>query len=112
MNVNPTSSKGSANQEIDVLLQVTIKDVLLGIFGAKSTKTIFNTIERVHSIRLDEVSLKSQRFDVALKDILGNGHQIVEDMILESLYDKTGKALVYRENYTFSDYINSIKEQT
>ena len=113
MNINPNSSKRPPiNRDLNDVLQVTIKDTLLGIFGEKSTKTIFKTMEKVHSIRLDEVSSKSQTFNVALKDILGTGHQIVEGMILESLFDRTGRVFIYRENFTFSDYINSIKAET
>ena len=111
MSIYPNSSKGpQCGRNFNDVLQVTIKDTLLGIFGEKSTKTIFKTMEKVHSIRLDDVSSKSNTFDVALKDILGTGHQIVEDMILENLFDRTGKVFEYRENYSFSDYVNSIKE--
>lgn len=110
MNSNPNRSKGSQhNRNFNDVLQVTIKETLLGIFGEKSTKTIFKTMEKVHSIRLDDISSKSHIFDVALKDILGTGHQIVEDMILENLFDRTGKVFEYRENFSFSDYVNSIK---
>ncbi len=113
MNINPNRSKGSKyNRNFNDVLQVTIKETLLGIFGAKSTKTIFKTMEKVHSIRLDDVSSKSHTFDVALKDILGTGHQIVEDMILENLFDRTGKVFEYRENFSFSDYVNSIKDSS
>ncbi len=113
MNINPNSSKGSQyNRNFNDVLQMTIKETLLEIFGAKSTKTIFKTMEKVHSIRLDDVSSKSHTFDVALKDILGTGHQIVEDMILENLFDRTGKVFEYRENFSFSDYVNSIKDSS
>lgn len=113
MNTNPNRSEGSqSNRNFNDVLQVTIKETLLGIFGEKSTKTIFKTMEKVHSIRLDDVSSKSHVFDVALKDILGTGHQIVEDMILENLFDRTGKVFEYRENFSFSDYVNSIKDSS
>jgi len=110
MNINPNRSKGSqCDRNFNDVLQVTIKDTLLRIFGEKSTKTIFKTMEKVHSIRLDDISSKSHIFDVALKDILGTGHQIVEGIILENLFDRTGKVFEYRENFSFSDYVNSIK---
>lgn len=111
MNINPNRSNGSqCNRNFNDVLQVTIKETLLGIFGEKSMKTIFKTMEKVHSVRLDDVSSKIHTFDVALKDILGTGHQIVEDMILENLFDKTGQVFEYRENFSFSDYVNSIKD--
>lgn len=111
MSINPNSSTGSQyGHNFNDVLQGTIKDTLLGIFGEKSTKTIFKTMEKVHSIRLDDVSSKSHTFDAALRDILGTGHQIVEDLILENLFDRTGKVFEYRENFSFSDYINSIKD--
>ena len=110
MNINPNGSKASKNNlNFNDVLQATIKETLLGIFGERSTKTIFKTLEKVHSFRLDDVYSKSHTFDAALKDILGTGHQIVEDMILENLFDRTGNVYEYRENFSFSDYVNSIK---
>jgi len=111
MSNNPNRVKGSGNtRTLNELLQVTIKDTLLDIFGEGSTKKIFNTMETVHSIRLEDVYSNSQLFNVALKEIIGSGHQIVEDLILENLFDKTGKVFEYRENFSFSDYVKSIEE--
>ena len=111
MNINPNGAKVSPlNRNFNDVLQATIEETLLGIFGESTTSTIFRTMEKVHAIKLDDVSSKSHTFDAALRDILGTGHQIVEDLILENLFDRKGKVFQYRENFSFSDYVNSIRD--
>ncbi len=105
----PDATNLSCNRDYDEILQMTIKETLKDVFGSRSASTIFKTMERVHSLRLNEVPEKSRQFNIALKDILGTGHQIIEDLILENFSTKLGQRFEYVENYTFSDYINKIK---
>ena len=99
----------SSERDYDEILQVTIKETLKEIFGNKSAGTIIKTMERVHSLRLEDVPEKGRQFKYALKDILGTGHQIIEDLILENFSIKLGRRLEYVEDYTFTDYINKMK---
>jgi hypothetical protein len=94
----------------DDVLQDTIRDTLIDVFGGKSTATIIRTLERVHSLKLDEVPEKSQQFRAAMQGILGTGHQIIEDMILENFSSKLGKKYEYMNDYTLGDYINKLKK--
>lgn len=93
----------------DELLKDTIKDTLRDVFGNSSTTTIIKTMERVHSLRFEETPEKSELFDVALQSILGTGHQIIEDMILENLSLKLGQRHEYEKDCTFADYINKLR---
>ena len=90
-------------------LQDTIKDTFLDIFGYKSTSIIFRTMEKVHSVHLENVVNESAKFDNALRDILGTGHQIIKDLILENLYNRKGETFRYREDFTFGDYIDTLR---
>lgn len=94
----------------DDVFQDTIRDTLVDVFGGKSAATIIRTLERVHSLKLDEVPEKSQQFRAAMQGILGTGHQIIEDLILENFSSKLGKKYEYMKDYTLGDYINKFKK--
>lgn len=93
----------------DYLLCDTIKDTLKDVFGDRSASTIIRTIENVHSLRLEDAPEKGAVFEVALQNILGSGHQIIEDMILENLSVRLGKKHEYEKDYTFVDYLNKLR---
>ena len=107
----PNMKHGGLYKEPDFnhQLQDTIKDTFLEIFGDKSTRIIFRTMENVHSFHIENVVNERAKFDNALRDILGTGHQIIKDLILENLYNRKGKTFRYREDFTFGDYIETLR---
>ncbi len=102
-------SKAPSTPSFDDLLCNTIKDTLKDIFGNRSASTIIRTMENVHSLRLEETPEKGELFKVALQSILGSGHQIIEDMILENLSVRLGKKHEYEKDCTFADYLNKLR---
>ncbi len=105
----PGAVAPSGKHNFDEVLQLTIRETLTGVFGNRSARTIIRTMERVHSLRLEDVPEKGQMFNSALEEILGTGHQIIEDLILENFSIKLGQKFEYIENYAFADYINNMK---
>ncbi len=105
----PGAVAPSGEHNFDEVLQLTIRETLTGVFGNRSARTIIRTMERVHSLRLEDVPEKGQMFNSALEEILGTGHQIIEDLILENFSIKLGQKFEYVENYAFADYINNMK---
>ena len=105
----PGAVAPSGKHNFDEVLQSTIKETLTGVFGNRSARTIIRTMERVHSLRLIDVPEKGQMFNSALKEILGTGHQIIEDLILENFSIKLGQKFEYIKEYAFADYINNMK---
>jgi hypothetical protein len=105
----PKGNQALKNASFDYLLCNTIKDTLKDVFGDRSASTIIRTMENVHSLRLEETPEKGAVFEVALQTILGSGHQIIEDMILENLSVRLGKKHEYEKDYTFADYLNKLR---
>ena len=102
-------SQAPSTPNFDDLLHSTITDTLKDVFGNRSASTIIRTMENVHSLRLEEIPEKGELFKVALKSIVGSGHQIIEDLILENLSVRLGKKQEYEKDYTFADYLNKLR---
>lgn len=90
------------------VLRETIINTLTDIFGKKAASNILKSIERVYSLKLEDIPENGRQFESALESLLGKGHIIIIDLILENLFVNQGQKYVYVENYGFSDYINRL----
>jgi hypothetical protein len=90
------------------VLRGTIINTLTDIFGKKAASNILKSIERVYSLKLEDIPENGRQFESALESLLGKGHIIIIDLILENLFVNQGQKYVYVENYGFSDYINRL----
>ncbi len=100
----------SVGKDHDALVLGTIQNVLLDVFGEKTLKKMRQVLKDSYSLEWQEIPEKSEAFSSALKEILGRGAVIIEDLIVENLYNSLGKGLQWRKDYTFSDYISSLSE--
>jgi len=87
------------------LMQSTIQDILIDIFGEKSTKVILGTMESSHSLRMEDLPDRAQDFRDILEKILGSGHLIIEDLIVETLSTELGKPLAQNGQGSFAESI-------
>ncbi len=101
-------SKERLEQNCDRLVLKTIEDVLINVFGAKTFEKMVRVMEENFSINWDEIPHKSEVFSRALKEMLGVGSIIIEDLIIEILYINFGLELRWKKGFTFSDYINEL----
>lgn len=90
------------------VLRGTIINTLTDIFGKKAALRILKSIESVYSLKLEDIPENGRQFESALESLLGKGHIIIIDLILENLFVNQGQEYVYVENYGFSDYINRL----
>jgi len=104
-----TLLKGVDKDHNTVILR-TIQNVFLDIFGEKTLKKVRQILKDNYSLDWPEIPEKSEVFAAALKEIFGKGATIIEDLIIENLYNSLGKDLPAKNNYTFSDYISSLME--
>jgi hypothetical protein len=100
--------KQSVEKGSDELILKTIQGVLLEVFGEKSVRKIRHILKENYSLEWQDVPEKSEAFSSALKEILGRGAAIIEDLIVENLYSSLGKELLWRKDYSFSDYISDL----
>ena len=86
----------------------TVQDVLLDVFGEKSFKKMLRVMKVNYALEWQDIPEKSQTFSSALGNILGHGSIIIEDLIVENLYNSFGKELMWKKEFSFSDYISQL----
>lgn len=97
------------SSSFDNTLLTTINELLTEIFSEDSVREIYRTMEKVYSLKKEEIPRRIQLFERSLKEIIGTGHSIIEDLLLENLYSKNGLNYVYKKEYELSDYIIELK---
>jgi hypothetical protein len=100
--------KQSEEKDFDLVILKTIQGVLLNVFGEKSLRKIRHAMKENYALEWQEIPEKSEAFSYALKEILGRGAIIIEDLIVENLYTNFGKQLLWRNDFTFADYITNL----
>jgi len=94
---------------VDDLLLETIGDVLRQVFGENSAKIILRNMKKSYSLKWEEIPKRAQVFSDALRNLLGSGGVIIEDLILETLYSKLELKFEWKKGYRFSDYIKELR---
>jgi len=95
---------------VDGLLLETIGDVLKQVFGENSAKILLRHVKK-SSLKWEEIPKRAQVFSDALRNILGQGGVIIEDLILETLYSKLELEFKWKKGYGFSDYIKELRSR-
>ena len=96
---------------VDDLLLETIGDVLKQVFGENSAKILLRHVKKSYSLKWEEIPKRAQVFSDALRNILGQGGVIIEDLILETLYSKLELEFKWKKGYGFSDYIKELRSR-
>jgi len=92
----------------DRFIITTIRTTLSDVFG-KRIITSINKVMRAHSLRWEEIPDNPRLFSELLIKIVGRGHIVLEDLILESLYMELGLPYEYVEGCEFHDHIEKIR---
>lgn len=100
--------KQGAEKDYDAQIQKTVQNVMLDVFGEKTLNKIHQILKESYYLEWQDIPEKSEAFSSALKEILGKGALIIEDLIVENLYSSYGKELQWRKDFSFSDYILSL----
>ena len=91
------------------LITTTIETTLSEVFGKKVITSIKKAM-RVHSLSWEEIPDNPRLFSELLTRIIGRGHVVLEDLILESLYREIGLTYDYVEGCEFHDHIENIRK--
>lgn len=98
------------SQSFDYALLAAINELLTDIFSEKSVKNIYSTMERVYSLKREDIPDNIQLFESSLESIIGSGHTIIEDLLLEKMYSANGLDYEYKKGYELEDYISELKK--
>ena len=88
----------------------TIKEIIKNVFEEDEVvESLFRYFHKTNSNMKDE---NTQILTDALPKILGSGSVIIEDLIIETLYSKYNLDIVWKKDYSFTDYIIELRKQT
>jgi len=112
--LRPMEKRLPSNLEVsedmrDEIIITTIKTTLQTIFGKRVSGTI-NKALRIYSVRWDEIPSNPILLSEILTKMLGSGHVIVEDLILENLYEELGVPYAYIKDYRFHNHLERIRK--
>ena len=93
------------------LILKTIEEIMINVFGKETFSKILLTLKRNYNLEWKEIPRRSKEFCLALQQILGSGSMIIEDLIVESLYDNLGVKLTRKKNSSFADYISELTKK-
>jgi len=95
-------------QTFDDTLMKTVDDILRNIFDEGTRKIIFQYLnESQHK----EMSDRIQFFADSLPKIIGSGSVIIEDLILETLYEKFRLSPESRRTCGFKDSVMELRNR-
>ena len=97
-----------AGSDPELIIITTIRKTLHNIFG-KRVVTSFNKALRAHSLRWEEIPYNSMLFSEILEKIVGRGYVIIEDLIIENLYEEMGLQYEYVKGYKINDHIERMR---
>ncbi len=89
----------------------TLDEVLTDVFSEKSVDEIFSTMENVYQLKKEDIPDNTHLLSKTLERIIGTGHLIIEDLVVENLYFKNGLDYENKKGYSFQDYIEELKNR-
>lgn len=89
----------------------TLNEVLTDVFNEKSVDDIFSTMESVYQLRIEDIPDNAHLLSKTLERIIGTGHIIIEDLLVENLYLKNGLDYENKKGYSFTNYIEELKNR-
>ena len=93
------------------LLLRTLDEILTDVFSEKSVDDIFGTMESVYHLKKEDIPENTRLLSNVLENIIGTGHYIIEDMLVENLYVKNGLNYENKKGYSFTDYVDDLKNR-
>jgi len=85
-------------------------DESLSFLGESAKYSIYFHLEYSFGLRREEIPKRPEIFAEKLESLLKDGSIYIERLILKRLYESVGLELKCKENYSFLDYINEVKE--
>jgi len=100
-----------ATETLDDLLLKVVDTTLRQVFKEAGIKAIYDFFENNSNLKLEEVGEKPEVFSAGLEKLMVSAAQVIENLILKSLYRRLGLKFVEKEGYGFSDYVKELKEE-
>jgi LytS/YehU family sensor histidine kinase len=98
----------TARETLEAKVLDTVKVVLIQIFEEQSADQVFQILKEQYGLEGGEILKKSHVLSQVFLNLFGKGAMIIEDLILEKIYTELKIPYKWKENYTFSNYIEDL----
>ncbi len=85
-------------------------DESLSYLGESAKYYIYFHLEYTFGVRREEIPEKPEIFAEKLEELFMDGSTYIERLILKRLFENVGLELKCKKGYSFTDYINEIRE--
>ncbi|MEM3731259.1 MAG: hypothetical protein QW667_03855 [Candidatus Bathyarchaeia archaeon] len=80
------------------------------ILGDSGRKAIYFHLQKLHSLKREDIPNNPEAFAKGLREIFGVGAEVIEKAIIKVLYDKLGLKFEERKGYTFREYLRDCEQ--
>ena len=91
-------------------LLVKAVDESLSFLGDSAKCSIYFHLETSFGMKREEIPKKPEVFAEKLEELFKEGSCYIKRLILKRLYESAGLELKCKKGYSFTDYINEVKE--
>ena len=95
-------------ENVETKVLGTVQAILIQIFEEKSANNVFRILKEQYGLEGKEIPKRPQILSQVLLSLFGKGAMIIEDLILEKVYADLKVEFKWKENYTFSKYIEDL----
>jgi len=92
----------------DFLLSA-VDETVKQVFLEAGAEVIYDFLENKFYVNREEIATNPEDFSAGLERLLGSAAQMIEKLILESLYSKLQLKFEEKKSYEFPDYIKELK---
>lgn len=99
---------GETDSEFRQVFFEAVDEGLL-VLGESGRNAVYFHLQKLYSLRREDISSKPEAFMESLRKIFGVGAEVIERAILKSLYRKLGLNYKEKEQYNFVTCLNDAK---
>jgi hypothetical protein len=108
-----TRGPRSTTPDFDRLLVESLDESFAAILGEIPKKTVYDVLQKNHSIARNRIPERLNEFTVALETVFGAASsRVLERIIVKGLYSKLGLTYVERPDWRFFDYVAEARSRT
>jgi len=107
-----TRCHSSKEPEIDRVLVESVNESFAAILGEIPKKTVYDILEKKHTIAVNRIPEKLNEFTTALETLFGFAvTRVIVRIIVKRLYSKLGLTYVERPDWRLPEYVNEAKSR-
>jgi PAS domain S-box-containing protein len=103
--------KAADRRSFDNKLLTVLDDVLKGVFGEETAKTILRHIEKNKSLRREDIPSRIDDFSLGLAELLGQGGRVLENQVINLLCSTLGMEYAGKKETEFAEGLRRVRDK-